>query len=188
MEVGANAAVRYKHYEPSLALAIFRPAPTTSFSSDYRPPSPQELVGHGDPVTTVYTTFNRLVFKIDARVPGYLTLTLPYSPQWRATVESRECLVVPTVGNELAVYLPSGNQEIDLRFHSTASVVGLLISCATLMLVSLFFAQRFPTSWMRNVAVLLVFVILIGGFAWWEHSPFSGDDLGMQFKSSPSSW
>jgi hypothetical protein len=188
LDVGANAAVRHKRYQPSTALAVFRPAPTIAPSPAYRPPSAQELVGHGDPVRTVYTTFNRLVFKVDASAPGYLTLTLPYSPQWRATVESRESSVVPTLRNELAVYLPAGSQEIDLRFHSTASVVGMLISCATLLLVSLFFARRFPTGWMRNVTVLLVFVVLIGGFAWWEHSLFSGDDLGMQFKSSPSSW
>jgi hypothetical protein len=179
---------RYPSYRPEFPMAVFRTDGSAAPASDYRPPSPQNPVGPAVPVTTLFTTVNRVVLKIDPHAPGFLSLTVPYSPQWHAVGGAQELEVRPTDHNELAIFVPSAADEVDLRFRSRASSAGMLISCAALLFVVIYFGRNCKAGWLRNSVMIIAIIVVVGGFACWSHSLYGGDDLGMQFKSTPSSW
>ncbi len=168
----------------STAFAAFSPAKTDA------PPvvaaSAQNPAGRGSLVTTRYSSFNRLVVRVEASTPGLLTLSVPYSPQWSASVKSQELVVRRSDRKGLAVFLPAGTQDVEFSFHSPASVVGMLISCVTGLVVALFFSRLCRPRSVRIALALVAIVVLGGGFGLWEHSLYSGDNLGLQYSwSSP---
>ena len=167
--------------KPFFPFAVFRPANKNAPPVDYSAAVPQNTAVPGTRVATVYTAFNRLVLKVDASTPGFLTLSVPYSPNWRASVKSQKFSVVRTDRNELAVFLPAGTHDVDFRFHSPASVAGMLISCGTALFLALFFSRRCRPGWVRNTVMVVAIVVLGGGFALWERSLYNGDNLGMRY-------
>ncbi len=161
-------------------LGVFRPMNTTP-SPDYLPISPQNFIGPGEPVTTVYAAFNRLRFHVESASAGFLAISVPYSSQWHVSVEAQEYGLRRTDRNELAVFLPADNHNVDFRFHSSASIAGMLISCSTALLITVFFSRVCRSKWTSFVVITIAVIVLAGGFALWEHSLYSGDDLGTQY-------
>ena len=180
---------RYPTYNPKIPMALFHPVSTMP-ASNYLPSSPQKPGGTraSIPVETLFSSFNRLVLKVYADSPGFLTLTVPYSTQWRAFVGSQECEIRPTDEHELAVVVPVGTHEVDLRFHSRASLVGLLISCAAILFAAIYYGRNCKSVWLRNAIVIGVIIMVPVSFALLEYSLYTGDDLGTQFKSPLAAW
>ncbi len=176
-----------RSYKLSFPLAMIFPARTMQLPLDI-PPTPHNPGGQAIPVYTAYTSFNRLTLKLDANAPGFLTLTVPYSPNWRAAIDGQDHRVQSTDRKELAVFVPSGAHEVDLRFHSPSSVAGMALSSAALIFVAALLSRHRLTRGRWAALILAVVVLVIGGFARWEYSLYGGDDLGMQFRSAPSSW
>jgi len=168
-------------FRPSPTFAVFRPAKTDTAPFASSAVSPHNPVGLTARVTAVYTAFNRAVLQVDASTSGFLILAVPYSPQWHASVKSRECSVRRTGGNEMAVFLPAGTHDVEFRFHSPASMAGMLVSCATCLLVALFLSRQCPPGLVRNSLMVVAIVVLGGGFALWENSLYNGDNLGTQY-------
>ena len=166
-------------------MAIFRPAAILSPTWNYPPASPQNPASPGTdiPVATIFSSFNRLTLKVYATLPGYLTLTVPYSPQWHAFIGSQEQKIRPTDRNELAIFIPAGADEVDLRFYSRAAFIGMLISCVSIFFVLIFFARNSESPRLRRVIVTGATIMVVGGFIYWNHSLYHGDDLGMQFRT-----
>ncbi len=173
--------------DASAAFAVFSPAETNAPPSAAAGVSPQSLVGPDTRIATTYTSFNRWVLQVEARTPGLLALSAPYSPQWSAAVESREYGVRRTEDNQLGVVLPAGTHDVEFRFHSPASVAGMLISCCTALFVALFFFRQCRPNWLRFTLIGAAIVVLAGGFAWWGHSLYRGDNLGMEYTWSRAS-
>jgi hypothetical protein len=171
---------------PDLPFAVFRPAETTASPSDCPAASPESPIGPISRVTAVYTAFNRVVLRVNASTPGFLALSVPYSPQWRASVKSQDCTVHRTERNELAVFLPAGTYNVEFSFHSPASVAGMLITCVTGLFIALFFSRQ-CRGWVRITVVVTAIVVFAGGFALWEHSLYRGDNLGTQYVWTSSS-
>jgi hypothetical protein len=184
----SSSTDRYPSYHLDFPMAIFRTDGSITPAADYRPPSPQIPGGPGLPVTTLFSSFNRIVVRMNPHAPGFLTLTVPYSPQWRAAAGAQELEVRPTDRNELAIFVPSAGDEVELRFRSRASTAGMLISCATVLFVVIYFGRNCKRGWLRNSLMIVAIVVVVVGFVCWSHSLYGGDDLGMQFKSPPSSW
>ncbi|HXV86966.1 MAG TPA: YfhO family protein [Gemmatimonadales bacterium] len=68
-----------------------------------------------------------------ASVPGYLFVSEPYYPAWRATVDGTAAPVVRAQYALMAVPVPAGAREVILEFHSTAYRTGRLITLVTLL-------------------------------------------------------
>ena len=145
------------------------------------PPTVFDDTSKHDRVATAYTAFNRVVFYVDAHQPGFLVWSVPYSPQWKTSVDSHETAVRRTDRNELALWLASGKHKVEFRFHSPSAVAGMLISCVTAILTGLYFAWRGPPGWVRGTALIAVVLIPAGGFALWRHSLYQGDNLGTKY-------
>ena len=148
--------------------------------------------GEEDSIISTYTTFNRLVFRVDAHQAGFLTLSVPYSPQWRALVDTKRSVIHRTVRNEQAVVLSAGTHEVEFEFASPASVAGMLISCLTASLVVLFLSRYCRSRWTQIVLVAAAVVVPLSGFAVWRSSLYGGRDLGTAYiwhseKTGPTS-
>jgi hypothetical protein len=166
--------------DPYAAFAVFSPAENTSPSESAGVALPGQI-GPATHIAARYSSFNRLVLRVDARTAGLLALAVPYSPQWSASVESREYGVRRTEDNELAVFLPAGSHDVEFRYHSPASVAGMLISCGTGLFVALFFLRRCRPGWLRIPLMVAAIVVLAGGFALWKYSLYRGDNLGLEY-------
>jgi hypothetical protein len=167
------------------------PVPFAFFDRRPAPSSVPELIAGGttdaveknrDRVTIAYSTFNQLVFQVDNKKPGSLILAVPYSSQWHASVDSCPSDIHRSDRNGLAILLPSGNHQVQLRFWSPSSMAGVLITCSTGLLVSLYFARECRTRRLRLCLAAVLIVGLIGGFFSWKHSLYNGDNLGMQYQ------
>lgn len=144
-------------------------------------PATVEDISGKDRVATAYSAFNRVVFDVDAHRPGFLVLSVPYSPQWKASVDSRDSAVRRTDRNEQAVWLTPGSHKVEFRFHSPSAVAGMIISCLTAILIGLYFASRCRPGWVRRAALIAVVLIPAGGFALWSYSLYHGEDLGTKY-------
>jgi hypothetical protein len=144
-------------------------------------PAAGEDVSGKDRIATAYTAFNRVVFDVDALRPGFLVLSVPFSPQWKASVDSRDSAVHRTDLNEQAVWLDPGKHKVEFRFHSPTAVAGMMISCLTAILTGVFLAWRGRPGWVRRAALVAVVLVPMGGFAWWWHSLYRGEDLRTKY-------
>jgi hypothetical protein len=164
-------------------LAVFRPEKTDrSFAAADEPASPQDVFVPGQPVATVYAAFNRLTFHVESNAPGFLALSVPYSPQWHVSSQSHEYPVSQTDRHELAVLLPAGAHDVDFRFRSIASTAGMLISCGTGLFIAIFFSRARHLSWASSARVGIAVILLAAGFALWQYSLYNGENLGTQYK------
>lgn len=145
------------------------------------PPAAVPDTPEKDRVATTYSTFNRVAFQVDIHKPGFLVLSVPYSPQWRASVDTRRSIIRRTDRNEQAVWLGPGSHKVDFRFLSPTSVAGMLISCLTALLTGLYFAWRSRPGWVRVAAIVAVIVVPAGVFVLWRDSLYHGQDLGTKY-------
>lgn len=134
-----------------------------------------------DRVVLNESAFNRVRFSVDAGAPGFFSLSFPDSDAWLAAVDGEPARIYRANGYMQAVYLEPGRHEIEFRYWSRASFVGMLISCVTLFLIGLFFArhQSLEKKWKIPAAVCLL--ISAGLFFAWHQSLYNGDNLGTQY-------
>lgn len=163
-------------------LAVFRPENTdpSPAASDV-PPSPQDVFVPGVRVGTLYAAFNRLTFHVESDAPGFLALSVPYSPQWHVYSQSHEYALSQTDRHELAVLLPAGAHDVDFRFDSISSTLGMLISCATALFIVICFSNR-DLSWPFFARIAIAIIFLTAIFVAWQHGLYNGDNLGTQYK------
>lgn len=134
-----------------------------------------------DRVATAYSAFNRIVFDVEVHQPGFLVVSVPYSPQWRVSVDSHDSTPRRTDRNEHAVWLAPGSHKVEFRFDSPSALAGMLISCLTATLTGLYFASHCRPGWMRRAALIAVILIPAGVFGLWRHSLYHGEDLGTKY-------
>jgi hypothetical protein len=163
--------------------AAIKPAAGPSWFVSFRRAESAAPSGAGevDRITSTYSAFNRLVFRAEVSRPGALVLSVPYSRQWHALVDSHETIVEQSPRNQQMVTLTPGVHQVDFRFHSPASLVGVLMSGAMVLLIAFYCARRAPPGWVRAAAMVAAVAGPTGAFLIWKHSLYTGADLGTRY-------
>lgn len=157
---------------------VERTAKTSQFATFHRIDTTAPL---SDRVASVYTSYNRVILRVNAYRSGYLTFSAPYSSQWHASVDAKESKIYPTDQNEQSVLLSAGAHDVEFRFLSPASVAGMLISCFTALLIGLYVSQYCISRWVRAAAIVAMILASIGFFIFWKHSLYNGQDLQTRY-------
>lgn len=83
-------------------------------------------------VLTVSFSPNLQRWKTRSSCAGYLVLSEPFAPGWRASVDGRTVALLPANGLFSAVYLPPGEHEVTRAYRPLSLLAGAVISAATL--------------------------------------------------------
>jgi uncharacterized membrane protein YfhO len=96
------------------------------------------LLGAGT-VTITRWSPNRLQYSVDAPAASVLVVNQNYDPSWRVMSG-----LGPTFSQDglLAVRLPAGKSEVDLRYRSPAVLYGLAITLLTVVGAIVFFRME----------------------------------------------
>jgi hypothetical protein len=127
------------------------------------------------------SSFNRLVFSVEAGAPGFLTVHYPYTGHWRARVNGIDKEIYRANGHMLAVYAPVGRHEIEIRYWSKAAFAGMLISGLTFLFAGIYFAFFVFREKKRIIVIaasILIPAVLITA---WYASLYSGDNLNARY-------
>ena len=127
------------------------------------------------------SSFNRLRFSVEARLPGYLLLSVPFAPGWRALVDREPAATVRANGYALAVPVPAGVHEVEFLFFSDSTQTGFRIFCVTLAVLLLLLALRIRGRG-RWAAAMLAVALPCGGYFAWQASLHRGDNLGTRYR------
>jgi hypothetical protein len=89
---------------------------------------------------------NAVLLRADLSRPGYVVLLDRFDPNWHATLDGREVPILRANQLFRAVYVAEGQHEIRFHYRQRWLKVGLLISLATLLLLTALyaFAPRLP--------------------------------------------
>jgi hypothetical protein len=131
-----------------------------------------------DSIRQTYASFNRLAFHVEARGSGFLVLSVPYSPQWRASVDAAPTDVLATPWNQQEVSVPQGSHTVEFRFVSPASRAGMVASLATVATIGLLVSRSIRPALVRRTVFAAAILIPIGAFVLWHHSLYHGGDIG----------
>lgn len=88
-------------------------------------------------VRFVRRTQNTFVIDVRADRPAQLALNSAYDRGWRASIGSAERL-----GTQLSVRVPPGDHHLVVRYWPHGLTLGLAITCATLIAVTIYFVRR----------------------------------------------
>jgi hypothetical protein len=138
-------------------------------------------------VKMIYSSFNRLVFEVRVTDAGFFSLAYPFTGHWKASVNNKPVRVYRANGAYHAVAIPAGISRVEFRYGSTAVFWGMIISCATLVLIGVFFSLRvlrYPASIPVMIGLL---VVVSAGFMIWHQSLYNGEDLQTSYIWTESS-
>ncbi len=140
-----------------------------------------------DKADLIYSSFNRLDFEVNASVPGFFGLAYPYTGHWKAFVNGHGVHVYRANGSSHAVRIPAGVSLIEFRYQSRAALWGMILSFATLALISSVVCLcnlKKPTV---LPATAMILILCAGGFALWHRSLYAGTSLDTiySWKSDP---
>lgn len=155
----------------------------TSRAAKERPRCPASNPSCGfDTVSLKESSYNRMLFEVNATEDGLFTLSYPFSGRWIAAVDGKEAGGYRANGYLMGVFMPKGRHTVALRYWSPSVFAGILISLLTLVGVVVYFAFAFKR-WAPRIAVSAVAVLLAGGvlFAWY-HSLWHGDNLNTRYE------
>jgi hypothetical protein len=132
-------------------------------------------------VDLIYSSFNRLQFRVISETPAFFGLSYPYTGHWRAWVNGNKVPVYRANGAAHAIEIPKGESLIEFRYWSDAAFLGIIISCVTFILIGLY--ACFISLHGVPRAIAAVFLLIIGGgfIILWNHSLYTGDNLGTQY-------
>jgi len=133
-----------------------------------------------DEITLHYSSYNRIVFDINAAASCFLVLNYPYTGNWKAFVNGSEVPVYCANGAYHAVYLSSGVSQVEFRYQSSAALCGTAISCLTFVLIGLTVCFYFPKP-VGSLIALATLAVSFSGFYIWYNSLYNGDNLGTSY-------
>lgn len=141
-----------------------------------------------DQVELIYSSFNRLIFKVHAVKQGFFGLAYPFTCKWKAFVNGKATKTYRANGGNHAVLIPSGISNVEFRYLSYAAFVGMLISCLTFAITGFYFCFSLLQ---KRQGIILSGVILflgIGGLFFWYKSLYTGENLNTDYSwnSRPS--
>ncbi len=132
-------------------------------------------------VRLVYSSFNRLEFKVYSEKPAIFGLSYPYTGNWRAWVNGEKVRVYRANGAAHAVEIPAGESIVEFRCWSDAFFWGMIISCMTFTLIGIFVGLTGFRGFRRAIIVIVVIVIGAGTFILWYRSLYNGENLKTEY-------
>ncbi len=132
-------------------------------------------------VSLVYSSFNRLEFKVYSEKPAIFGLSYPYTDNWRAWVNGEKVKVYRANGTAHAVEIPEGESIVEFRYWSGAFFWGMIISCMTFTLIGVFVGLKGFRGLRRAIIVIVVIVIGAGTFMLWYKSLYNGENLETEY-------
>lgn len=137
----------------------------------------------------IYSSFNRVAFRVWSPQPGFFGLAYPFTGNWRAYLDGNRVQLYRANGYSHTIPIPSGYSSVEFRYWSAAACWGMVVSCATLVCISV--AVGFCCVKKRRLpGIVLSFCFLIIGsalFVLWFNSLYSGGNLNTVYtwKESP---
>ncbi len=132
-------------------------------------------------VDLVYSSFNRLQFRVISETSAFFGLSYPYTGHWDAKVNGNQVRVYRANGAAHAVEIPDGESLIEFRYWSPAAFWGIVISFTTLILVGLYVCFISLRGARRVIAAFFLIMFSVGFVILWNHSLYAGDNLGTQY-------
>ncbi|MBI4707808.1 MAG: YfhO family protein [Candidatus Omnitrophica bacterium] len=133
-------------------------------------------------VELLYSSFNRLQFRVNSQAPAFFGLSYPYTGHWRAWVNGEKVRVYRGNGAAHAVEIPEGKSLIEFRYWSNAFFWGILLSCIIFNVIGLYVCFHALGGYLRVTCIVLVLVIGTGGFMLWYNSLYTGDNLNTKYQ------
>ena len=132
-------------------------------------------------VKLVYSSFNRLQFRVHSSAPLFFGFSYPYTGNWNAWLNGSSARIYRANGSAHAVKIPQGESLIEFRYRSAPAFWGMIISCTAFVIIGSYFIFLAMSGPKKIAAVALVLFLGIGLFMLWYNSLYTGDDLGNQY-------
>ncbi len=130
-----------------------------------------------DSVNLVYSSYNRLVFRVRSCRPAFFVCAYPFTDHWRAWIDNKQTTMYRANGNAQAVLIPQGISSVEFCYWSWAAFYGMLISCLTLATAGACFVFRGVPKAGRYIAIAAPVVAAGALFFYWHQSLYSGQNL-----------
>jgi hypothetical protein len=132
-------------------------------------------------VKLVYSSFNRLQFHVISEAPAFFGFSYPYTGHWCARVNGQKTRVYRANGSAHAVEIPGGESLVEFRYWSTAAFWGVCISSTVFILIGLYVCLSSLNGLSRLIGAVFVLIIGVGIIILWNHSLYTGDNLGTEY-------
>lgn len=132
-------------------------------------------------VSLVYSSFNRLQFRVISPAPAFFGMSYPFTGHWRAWVNDEEVRVYRANGAAHAVEIPKGESIIEFRYWSDTAFWGMFITCMTFTIIGLYVCAGALRDFLRPIGIVFVLMIGMGGFILWYYSLYTGDNLKTEY-------
>jgi len=133
-------------------------------------------------VELVYSSFNRIQFRVNSQAAALFGLSYPYTGHWSALVNGRRVHVYRGNGAAHAVEIPDGESLIEFRYWSDAFFLGVLLTCMTFTVIGLYICSGAGRGYLRVICIVFVIMIGTSGFMIWYKSLYTGDNLGTKYR------
>ncbi|MEM3101693.1 MAG: YfhO family protein [Candidatus Nitrosotenuis sp.] len=133
-------------------------------------------------VRLVYSSYNRLEFRVYSQTPAIFGLSYPYTGNWRAWVNGERTKVYRANGAAHVVEIPEGESIIEFRYWSDAFFWGMIVSCTTFTLIGVFVG----IGWFRRTKRLFIVILAMGVgpgiFGLWYMSLYNGENFETRYE------
>jgi hypothetical protein len=132
-------------------------------------------------VDLIYSSFNRLRFRVISEQPAFFALSYPYTGHWNAWLNGKPIHLYRANGASHALELPNGESLIEFRYWSPAAFWGIVISCATFAVIGFYVCFISLVGLRRIMATAFFLVTATGLVILWNYSLYTGDNLGTRY-------
>jgi hypothetical protein len=132
-------------------------------------------------VELIYSSYNRLKFRVYSQSPAIFGFSYPYTGHWRAWVNGEKVKVYRANGAAHAVEVPEGDSIVEFRYWSNAYSWGMVISCTTFVLIGGVVGFGRFRGLKRAIIIMIIIVIGAGGFMLWFRSLYNGKNLETEY-------
>lgn len=130
-----------------------------------------------DSVRLIYSSFNKLVFKITAASQSILGVSHPFSDHWLAMVNNRQARTFRINGYALGIPVQKGRSIVEIRYRSKAAFSGMTITCLTLFLLGIVILFPRKKSVFQTTSGIMLCSSAIVFFLLWHQSLYKGKNL-----------
>jgi hypothetical protein len=128
-------------------------------------------------VQLVYSSFNRLRFRVVSKAPAMFGLSYPYTGNWTAWVNDEKVHIYRANGAAHAVEIPAGESLIEFRYWSNAYFWGIVISATVFAVIGIFICFRAMKGIPRIIGIIVILITSTGICILWYHSLYTGNNL-----------
>ena len=137
-----------------------------------------------DQIRLIYSSFNKLTFNVEAGKAGYMVIAYPFSKQWSSYIDGEPSDIYRANGNLIATYVDKGNHAVTFQFYSTAMLIGVMVSCLTLLLIGIYFSLYTVSGNRRWITLTVSTLLSLGAFFTWHISLYNGENLSTEYQWS----